>query len=111
MIAVRRDALDMTHPSSLLYEEERRPKRRTLINLSTDSDQVQDDDSIERAAVQAGATANQSLDRTDIIEGGPGNDVVFGLNGDDVIDGGPGQDIILGGPDGERHPAAHRTAT
>jgi hypothetical protein len=29
------------HTSSLLYEEEGRPKRRTLINLSTDSDQVQ----------------------------------------------------------------------
>jgi hypothetical protein len=29
------------HPSSYLYEEDRRPKRTTLINLSTDSDQVQ----------------------------------------------------------------------
>jgi transposase InsO family protein len=29
------------HPSALLYEDERRPKRTTLINLSTDSDQVQ----------------------------------------------------------------------
>ena len=61
-----------------------------------------DDDNITNAGIQAGApaTANQSLDRTDIIEGGPGNDVIFGLNGDDVIDGGPGRDIILGGPDG-----------
>jgi Ca2+-binding RTX toxin-like protein len=58
-----------------------------------------DDDNIGNVAVQAGAAANQSLDRTDILEGGPGNDVMFGLNGNDVIDGGPGSDIILGGPD------------
>ena len=38
--------------------------------------------------------------RTDVLEGGPGNDVMFGLNGNDVMDGGPGGDIILGGPDG-----------
>jgi len=59
-----------------------------------------DDDNILNADIQAGAAANQSLDRTDIIEGGPGNDVIVGLNGNDVIDGGPGSDIILGGPDG-----------
>jgi hypothetical protein len=59
-----------------------------------------DDDNIDNALIQAGALANQSLNRTDIINGGPGNDVIFGLNGDDVIDGGPGLDIILGGPDG-----------
>jgi hypothetical protein len=64
----------------------------------------QDDDNINNANIQAGAAANQSLDRTDIIEGGPGNDVAFGLNGDDVIDGGPGVDIILGGPDGGAAP-------
>jgi hypothetical protein len=29
------------HTHHLLYDEERRPKRRTLINLSTDSDQAQ----------------------------------------------------------------------
>jgi hypothetical protein len=63
-----------------------------------------DDDNIGNADIQAGAAANQSLDRTDIIEGGPGNDVIFGLNGDDVIDGGPGVDIILGGPDGGAAP-------
>ena len=49
-----------------------------------------DDDNIGNVAIQAGAAANQSLDRTDIIEGGSGNDVIFGLNGNDVIDGGPG---------------------
>jgi hypothetical protein len=59
-----------------------------------------DDDNINNAAIQAGAAANQSLDRTDVIVGGPGNDVIFGLNGNDVIEGGPGDDIILGGPDG-----------
>ena len=63
-----------------------------------------DDDNIDNAAIQAGAAANQSLNRADVIEGGPGNDVIFGLNGDDVIDGGPGQDIILGGPDGGAAP-------
>jgi RTX calcium-binding nonapeptide repeat (4 copies) len=59
-----------------------------------------DDDNQNNVDIQAGAAANQSLNRTDILEGGPGNDVIFGLNGDDVIDGGPGVDIILGGPDG-----------
>ena len=59
-----------------------------------------DDDNILNADIQAGAAANQSLDRTDILEGGQGNDVIFGLNGNDVIDGGQGSDIILGGPDG-----------
>jgi hypothetical protein len=59
-----------------------------------------DDDRTDNQAIQAGAAANQSLNRTDIIGGGPGNDVIFGLNGNDVIDGGPGRDIILGGPDG-----------
>lgn len=59
-----------------------------------------DDDRQDNAAIQAGAAANQSLNRTDVISGGSGNDVIFGLNGNDVIDGGPGSDIILGGPDG-----------
>ena len=59
-----------------------------------------DDDRQDNAAIQAGAVANQSLNRTDVISGGSGNDVIFGLNGNDVIDGGPGSDIILGGPDG-----------
>jgi hypothetical protein len=63
-----------------------------------------DDDNIDNAGIQAGAAANQSLNRTDILEGGPGNDVMFGLNGNDVMDGGPGVDIILGGPDGGAAP-------
>jgi hemolysin type calcium-binding protein len=63
-----------------------------------------DDDRQDNAAVQAGAVANQSLNRTDVLLGGSGNDVMFGLNGNDVIDGGPGEDIILGGPDGGAAP-------
>jgi hypothetical protein len=63
-----------------------------------------DDDRINNVAVQAGAVADQSLSRTDVLVGRSGNDVMFGLNGDDVIDGGPGRDIILGGPDGGAAP-------
>lgn len=63
-----------------------------------------DDDNQTNALIQAGAAANQSLNRTDLVEGGPGNDVMFGLNGNDVMDGGPGDDIILGGPDGGTAP-------
>ena len=63
-----------------------------------------DDDRQDNPAIQAGAAANQSLNRTDVLSGGPGNDVIFGLNGNDVIDGGPGADIILGGPDGGAAP-------
>ena len=58
-----------------------------------------DDDRQDNTAIQGGAVANQSLNRTDVLTGGQGNDVLFGLNGSDVIDGGQGQDIILGGPD------------
>jgi len=64
----------------------------------------QDDDNITNVKVQADATADQSLNRTDIIDGGTGNDVIFGLNGDDKLDGGPNTDIILGGPDGGAAP-------
>jgi hypothetical protein len=63
-----------------------------------------DDDTQENTAIQAGAVANQSLNRTDILRGGPGNDVMFGLNGNDVMFGGRGNDIILGGPDGGAAP-------
>ena len=59
-----------------------------------------DDDNQTNLLIQAGAAGNQSLNRTDVLDGGPGNDVMFGLNGNDVMDGGPGDDIILGGPDG-----------
>jgi Ca2+-binding RTX toxin-like protein len=59
-----------------------------------------DDDIQSNVLIQGGAATNQSLDRTDVLDGGPGNDVMFGLNGNDVMEGGPGDDIILGGPDG-----------
>ena len=63
-----------------------------------------DDDNQTNTAIQAGAAANQSLNRTDVLDGGRGNDVMFGLNGNDVMDGGPGDDLILGGPDGGAAP-------
>jgi hypothetical protein len=63
-----------------------------------------DDDNQANASIQASAVANQSLNRTDVLDGGPGNDVMFGLNGNDVMDGGPGNDVILGGPDGGAAP-------
>ena len=63
-----------------------------------------DDDRKDNIAIQAGAVADQSLNRTDVLVGGRGNDVMFGLNGNDVMDGGQGQDIILGGPDGGAAP-------
>ncbi len=63
-----------------------------------------DDDNQANGAIQAGAAANQSLNRTDVLDGGRGNDVMFGLNGNDVMDGGPDDDIILGGPDGGAAP-------
>ena len=63
-----------------------------------------DDDNQANTAIQADAVANQSLNRTDILSGGPGNDVMFGLNGNDVMRGGRGNDIILGGPDGGAAP-------
>ena len=63
-----------------------------------------DDDNQGNTPIQAGAAANQSLNRTDVLDGGRGNDVMFGLNGNDVMDGGPGDDIILGGPDGGAAP-------
>ena len=63
-----------------------------------------DDDNQTNALIQAGAAANQSLNRTDVLNGGPGNDVMLGLNGNDVMDGGPGDDIVLGGPDGGAAP-------
>jgi hypothetical protein len=43
---------------------------------------------------------NQSLNNTDILRSGAGNDVLIGLLGSDVMDGGPGDDIFIGGPEG-----------
>jgi Ca2+-binding RTX toxin-like protein len=68
-----------------------------------------DDDRQDNAAIQAGAAANQSLNRTDVMLGGPGNDVIEGGSGRDIILGGPdngaapggppNSDIMFGGPD------------
>jgi Ca2+-binding RTX toxin-like protein len=82
------------HPQAALLDGGKGPQ--LIIGL--------DDDRLDNAAVQAGAVANQSLNRTDVLLGGQGNDVLFGLNGSDVIDGGQGRDIILGGPDGGAAP-------
>ena len=82
--------LGPAHPTQAAAEDGKGPQ--LLIGL--------DDDRQDNVAIQAGAGANQSLNRTDVLVGGSGNDVMFGLNGNDVMDGGPGRDIILGGPDG-----------
>lgn len=59
-----------------------------------------DDDNLANAAIHPpGTAANQSLNNTDVMEGGQGNDVLIGLLGSDVMDGGQGNDIIVGGPD------------
>ena len=59
-----------------------------------------DDDNLTNPAIQpANVAANQSLNNTDVLEGGQGNDVLIGLLGSDVMDGGQGQDILVGGPD------------
>lgn len=59
-----------------------------------------DDDNLANPAIQpAGVVANQSLNNTDVIEGGDGNDVIIGLLGSDVLLGGLGNDILVGGPD------------
>jgi len=85
------------------------PARTTLAALAEIEHGAQlligrDDDNQANAAIQADAVANQSLNRTDVLDGGSGNDVMFGLNGSDVMDGGPGADIIVGGPDGGAAP-------
>jgi Ca2+-binding RTX toxin-like protein len=59
-----------------------------------------DTDNLSNPLIQpANVAANQSLNNTDIIEGGLGNDVLIGLLGSDVMLGGFGRDIIVGGPD------------
>lgn len=58
----------------------------------------QDDDNINNATIQPfGVAVNQSLNNTDILEGGAGNDVLIGLLGNDMLVGGPGNDILIGG--------------
>jgi len=57
-----------------------------------------DNDNLANSLIQpAGVAANQSLNNTDILHGGGGNDIIIGLLGNDVLDGGPGNDILIGG--------------
>jgi hypothetical protein len=59
-----------------------------------------DDDNLANPTIQpAGVVANQSLNNTDVLEGGTGNDVLIGLLGSDVMLGAGGHDILVGGPD------------
>jgi len=59
-----------------------------------------DDDNKANVLIQAGVVANQSLDRTDVLEGGPGNDVNLWAPGDgsEAFLGGPGVDAIVFAP-------------
>jgi hypothetical protein len=57
-----------------------------------------DDDNLNNPAIQPPAVAaNQSLNNADLLEGGPGNDILIGLLGSDTLLGGPGGDILVGG--------------
>jgi RTX calcium-binding nonapeptide repeat (4 copies) len=57
-----------------------------------------DDDNVNNPTIQPpDVPVNQSLNNTDILQGGGGNDVLIGLLGNDVLHGGPGGDILIGG--------------
>ena len=75
-----------------------------LLNGSNDNPDVligRDDDNTANPAIQpAGVAANQSLNNTDVLVGGGGNDILVGLLGSDVILAGAGNDIVIGGPEG-----------
>jgi hypothetical protein len=59
-----------------------------------------DEDNVTNPASQPpGVLANQSLNNTDVLEGGKGNDIIIGLLGSDVMLGNDGKDILVGGPD------------
>ena len=60
-----------------------------------------DDDNVNNPIIQpAGVPVNQSLNNTDAISSGGGNDILVGLLGSDVLLGGAGNDIFIGGPEG-----------
>src|SRR4029453_3528838 len=63
-----------------------------------------DDDNQADTEIQAGATANQSLDNADPIVGGRGDDILIGMLGSDVLLGGPGDDVMIGGIEGGSRP-------
>ena len=78
------------------------PIRAALVKDSAGSQVLigKDDDNINNATIQpAGVVPNQSLNNTDILVGGSGNDVLIGLRGSDELVGGPGNDILIGGID------------
>ena len=57
-----------------------------------------DDDNQNDLEIQpAGVTANQSLNNTDTLTGGRGDDILIGMLGSDVLLGGPGDDVMIGG--------------
>jgi hypothetical protein len=73
--------------------------RAALIEGTGRSDVLvgRDDDNQADLELQAGATANQSLDNADTIVGGRGDDILIGMLGSDVLLGGPGDDVMIGG--------------
>ena len=57
-----------------------------------------DDDNQNDVEIQpAGVAANQSLNNTDTLTGGRGDDILIGMLGSDVLLGGPGDDVMIGG--------------
>ncbi len=56
-----------------------------------------DDDTQANPQIQPIGAVNQSLDKSDLIEGGNGDDVLIGLGGSDVLLGSGGDDILIGG--------------
>jgi len=46
-----------------------------------------------------GIEPDQSLQNADILDGGPGNDVIIGVLGGDILRGGFGNDVFIGGPE------------
>jgi hypothetical protein len=57
-----------------------------------------DDDNTNNPKIQPpGTVANQSLNNTDVISSGAGNDVLIGLLGSDVMQGQADNDILVGG--------------
>jgi len=58
----------------------------------------EDDDNTNNPDIQPpGTAANQSLNNTDVLTAGGGNDVLIGLLGSDVMQGQTGRDILVGG--------------
>jgi hypothetical protein len=76
------------------------PTQAALVN-GGDEPQVligPDDDNEDNSVIQPeDADVNQSLNNTDILNGGPENDVIIGLLGNDVLQGNGNSDITIGG--------------